>query len=72
MTRTAFKTQKRRAPMPPWTPEGWRLVPEKPTEEWIAELRRHTSYASTGKAIELMLKCAPKFEEQKHGEESKT
>lgn len=62
MTRTTFKSQ--RATIQPWRdppPPGWRLVPDHPTEAWIAEMRRHSSYPATGQAIELMLRCAPTY-----------
>ena len=49
--------------MPPFVPPGWRLVPDAPTEAWIESMKRDTAYPSTGKAIELMLKHAPKYED---------
>ncbi len=65
MTRTAYR-QAGHKPLriEPWRdppPPGWRLVPDKPTEEWIENMKKHTAYPSTGRAIELMLRCAPTY-----------
>jgi hypothetical protein len=66
MTNTAYKTQRRVTPRPPFVPPGWRLVPDKPTEAWIVEMKKRTSYPSTGIAITMMLDTAPKYEDGSH------
>lgn len=60
MTRTTFP-RVRHAPMPPYVPEGWRLVPDHPTDAWIGAMMEHTSYPSVSRAIELVLRCAPTY-----------
>lgn len=43
-------------------PEGWRLVPDKPSVGWISAIREKTSWPQVALAIELVLNTAPRYE----------
>ena len=42
-------------------PQGWRLVPDRPTVEWIEEMHARTSYPPVKIAIQMMLDTAPPY-----------
>lgn len=67
-TRVMENNHDKRRPPPPKpikgsrVPDGWKLVPDRPSEEWITRMRARTSYAQVERAIEMMLSTAPEYE----------